>query len=72
VLGHVDPESSPGAIVFTRDGKTLRLDAVLERGETDYFVIFGDRPNSPITPTIVRSSMPRTSRLTIMWGLPRQ
>ncbi len=22
VLGHVDPESSPGAIVFTRDGKT--------------------------------------------------
>jgi len=49
VLGHVDPESSPGAIVFTRDGKTLRLDAVLERGETDYFVIFGDRTNGTDT-----------------------
>ena len=49
VLGHVDPESSPGAIVFTRDGKTLRLDAVLERGETDYFVIFGDRTNGSDT-----------------------
>lgn len=45
VLGHVDSENSPGAIVFTRDGQTLRLDAVLERGETDYFVIFGDRSN---------------------------
>ena len=49
VLGHVDSESSPGAIVFTRDGKTLRLDAVLERGETDYFVIFGDRTNGTDT-----------------------
>ena len=49
VLGHVDPESSPGAIVFTRDGRTFRLDAVLERGETDYFVIFGDRSNGTDT-----------------------
>ena len=49
VLGHADSESSPGAIVFTRDGKTYRLDAVLERGETDYFVIFGDRSNGADT-----------------------
>ena len=49
VLGHVDSESSPGAVVFTRDGRTLRLDAVLERGETDYFVIFGDRTNGTDT-----------------------
>jgi uncharacterized protein (DUF1684 family) len=49
VLGHVDSESSPGAIVFTRGGTTLRLDAVLETGETDYFVIFGDRTNGTDT-----------------------
>lgn len=49
VLGHVDSESSPGAIVFTRGGKTFRLDAVLEPGETDYFVIFGDRTNGTDT-----------------------
>jgi len=48
-LGHVDAETSPGALVFTRGGKTLRLDAVLERGETDYFVIFGDRTNGTET-----------------------
>jgi uncharacterized protein (DUF1684 family) len=49
VLGHVDDESSPGAIVFMRDGKTFRLDVVLETGETDYFVIFGDRTNGTDT-----------------------
>ena len=45
-----DDEKSPGAIVFERGGKTYRLDPVLERGETDYFVIFGDRTNGR-TPT---------------------
>jgi uncharacterized protein (DUF1684 family) len=49
VLGHVDAETSPGAVVFTREGKILRLDAVLEKGETDYFVIFGDRTNGTDT-----------------------
>jgi uncharacterized protein (DUF1684 family) len=48
-LGHIDAETSPGALVFTRDGKSLRLDAVLEKGETDYFVIFGDRTNGTDT-----------------------
>ena len=42
VLGHDDSEKSPGALVFERGGRTYRLDPVLERGETDYFVIFGD------------------------------
>ena len=49
VLGQQDPEPSPGALVFERDGKTYRLDPVLERGETDYFVIFGDRTNGTDT-----------------------
>jgi len=49
VLGHVDEEKSPGALVFEHGGKTYRLDPVLERGETDYFVIFGDRTNGTDT-----------------------
>jgi len=49
VLGHVDTETSPGALVFVHDGKSYRLDPVLERGETDYFVIFGDRTNGTDT-----------------------
>ena len=49
ILGSVDPEDCPGALVFTLDGKTYRLDPVLERGETDLFVIFGDRTNGTDT-----------------------
>jgi uncharacterized protein (DUF1684 family) len=43
VLGTVEKEPSPGALVFELDGKTYRLDPVLETGETDLFVIFGDQ-----------------------------
>jgi uncharacterized protein len=49
VLGHDTAEASPGALIFTRGGKTYRLDPVLEQGETDYFVIFGDRTNGTDT-----------------------
>jgi len=49
VLGMVDSEKSPGALVFELDGKTYRLDPVLERGETDFFVIFGDQTNGKET-----------------------
>ncbi len=49
VLGQDNAEKSPGAIVFDHGGKTYRLDPVLERGETDYFVIFGDRTNGTDT-----------------------
>ena len=49
VLGQDNAEKSPGAIVFEHGGKTYRLDPVLERGETDYFVIFGDRTNGTST-----------------------
>ena len=45
ILGTVDTESCPGALVFEIDGKSYRLDPVVERGETDLFVIFGDRTN---------------------------
>ncbi|MEP6993014.1 MAG: DUF1684 domain-containing protein [Acidobacteriota bacterium] len=49
ILGRVDAEESPGALVFERGGKTYRLDPVLEKGETDYFVIFGDATNGKET-----------------------
>ncbi len=45
VLGQDNAETSPGALVFEHDGRTYRLDPVLENGETDYFVIFGDATN---------------------------
>jgi uncharacterized protein (DUF1684 family) len=49
VLGQDNAETSPGALVFAHGGRTYRLDPVLERGETDYFVIFGDATNGKET-----------------------
>jgi uncharacterized protein (DUF1684 family) len=45
VLGAVEPADSPGALVFSWQGKSYRLDPVLEEGETDLFVVFGDATN---------------------------
>ena len=45
VLGTSETEISPGAVVFTAGGQELRLDPILERGETDYWIVFGDRSN---------------------------
>jgi uncharacterized protein (DUF1684 family) len=42
VLGMVDNMTSPGALVFDVDGKTYRLDPVLEKGSTQLFIIFAD------------------------------
>ena len=49
ILGMVEDTPSPGTLVFTIDGKTYRLDPVLEQGETDYFIIFGDQTNGKET-----------------------
>jgi uncharacterized protein (DUF1684 family) len=49
VLGMNEPGKSPGALVFEREGKTYRLDPILEEGETNLFVIFGDRTNGKET-----------------------
>jgi hypothetical protein len=48
-LGWVENSPSPGAIVFEMDGKEHRLDPILEPGETDLFVIFGDPTNGKET-----------------------
>jgi uncharacterized protein (DUF1684 family) len=45
ILGTVDTMAEPGAVVFEHGGKTYRLDTVLEEGETDLFIIFGDLTN---------------------------
>lgn len=42
VLSMTDDEISPGAFAFEVDGKTYRLDPILEKGETDYFVMIAD------------------------------
>jgi uncharacterized protein (DUF1684 family) len=42
VLSMTDDEMSPGALVFDVDGTTYRVDPILEKGETDLFVIIAD------------------------------
>lgn len=42
VLGQVEPMPSPGHVVFTLGGREMRLDPVIERGETQLFFIFRD------------------------------
>ena len=43
VLGMVDEMISPGAAVFEVNGKSYRIDAVLEKGEKHLFFIFADQ-----------------------------
>jgi len=45
VVGTVDLETCPGSLVFSVAGRQLRVDPVLERGETDWWIVFGDRTN---------------------------
>jgi uncharacterized protein (DUF1684 family) len=45
ILGSVDQEKSPGAVVFDVGGKEFRIDAVIESGSEDLFLIFGDQTN---------------------------
>jgi uncharacterized protein len=45
ILGSIDDEESPGAVVFEVNGRAYRLDSVKEEGTTDLFLIFGDQTN---------------------------
>jgi uncharacterized protein (DUF1684 family) len=45
VAGSADAEIFPGAVVFAREGVEHRLDVIAERGETDYWIVFGDATN---------------------------
>ncbi len=42
VLGMVEDQTSPGAIVFEVEGKTHRLDALAEEGSRELFIIVAD------------------------------
>lgn len=42
VLGMTDDQTSPGALAFEFDGKTYRIDPIVEKGETDLFVMIAD------------------------------
>jgi uncharacterized protein len=42
VLSMTDNETSPGALAFEVDGKTYRIDPILEQGETDWFIMIAD------------------------------
>ena len=43
--GAIEKQTSPGAIRFTRDGKSYQLDAVQESDSPELFIIFADRTN---------------------------
>jgi uncharacterized protein (DUF1684 family) len=45
ILGQVADTPSPGAVVFEKDGKTYRLDALSGGDDGSLFVIFGDQTN---------------------------
>ena len=46
ILGQVDKVVVPGVAVFARDGKTYRLEPVIETpGDTNLFLVFGDKTN---------------------------
>ncbi|HET7436718.1 MAG TPA: DUF1684 domain-containing protein [Thermoanaerobaculia bacterium] len=49
VLGMTSEEISPGALVFEIDGKEVRLDPILEEGETDLFLILKDQTSRDST-----------------------
>jgi len=42
VLGVTDDETSPGALAFDVGGRIYRIDPILEKGETDLFVMIAD------------------------------
>jgi uncharacterized protein (DUF1684 family) len=42
ILGMEQEMISPGALVFEREGRTWRLDAIREAGDEDLFVMFSD------------------------------
>ncbi len=49
VQGNVEQEIFPGAVVFEAAGASHRLECIDERGETDYWIVFGDATNGKET-----------------------
>jgi len=49
ILGTPEMQDSPGAVVFTKDGKTYRLDALVGGPKGELFLVFGDQTNAKET-----------------------
>jgi uncharacterized protein len=49
VLGMTGDEISPGALVFTVNGREYRIDPILEQGEKDLFLIIKDQTSRDLT-----------------------
>ena len=49
IIGTIEKDHSPGALVFQWEGKTYRLDAIAEPGDKEWFIIFGDATNGKET-----------------------
>jgi uncharacterized protein (DUF1684 family) len=69
VLGYEDEMSSPGVLVFEKDGREWRLDAILERPDaTQLFVMFADGTTGRETYGAGRflyAALPRDGRVTL-------
>lgn len=48
VIGTIEPMANPGAVVFEKDGKTHRIEAV-DEGDGELFLIFADRTSGKET-----------------------
>ena len=70
IINTVEYDSCPGALVFTLDGKTHRLDAVIERGSEDkLFIMFFDETNGKETYRLGRqlySALPDSNNKVIL------
>ena len=49
IIGQVEDTPSPGAVVFERQGKTYRIDALVGGPEGGLFLVFGDQTNGKET-----------------------
>jgi len=49
ILGTPETQKSPGALVFTKDGRTHRIDALYDGRGGELFLVFGDETNSKET-----------------------
>jgi len=49
IIETTEKQESPGAVVFTKDGKTYRLDALVGGPKGELFLVFGDQTNSKET-----------------------
>lgn len=70
IIGTVENDSCPGALAFDIDGKTYRLDAVIERGtENQLFIMFSDETSGKETYRLGRqlyTAMPNADKKVIL------